>query len=84
MTEPLVVPVWAWVAVMTAIVVMLAIDLFMHRDIHVIEFRVEIMANIVTFQQRLNLGFLNTTSGDAHWTAEHSPNESERSPNDPE
>ena len=39
MTEPLAVPVWAWVAVMTAIVVMLAIDLFMHRDNHVIEFR---------------------------------------------
>ncbi|GAB3115483.1 TerC family protein [Streptomyces calidiresistens] len=33
------VPFWVWVAVSAAIAVMLAIDLFMHRDNHVIEFR---------------------------------------------
>ncbi len=33
------VPVWAWVALTGAIVAMLAIDLFLHRDNHVVEFR---------------------------------------------
>ena len=33
------VPVWAWLALGAAIVVMLAIDLFLHRDDHVVSFR---------------------------------------------
>jgi tellurite resistance protein TerC len=33
------VPAWAWLAVMTVIAVMLAVDLLMHRDSHVIGFR---------------------------------------------
>ncbi len=33
------VPWWAWAAVMAAVVVMLAVDLLMHRDNHVIGFR---------------------------------------------
>lgn len=39
MNDALVVPVWGWVVVMAAIVIMLAVDLFLHRDNHVIEFR---------------------------------------------
>ena len=35
----LVVPLWAWVALSLAIVAMLAVDLFMHRDNHVVGFR---------------------------------------------
>lgn len=35
----LVVPVWAWIALTAAIAVMLAIDLFMHRDDHVVGVR---------------------------------------------
>ena len=56
MTEPLVVPVWAWVAVMTAIVVMLAIDLFMHRDNHVIEFREAAVWSILWIGAGLGFG----------------------------
>src|SRR5689334_2717554 len=33
------VPWWAWVLVMGAVAVMLAVDLFLHRDNHVIDFR---------------------------------------------
>ncbi|GAA0241023.1 TerC family protein [Cryptosporangium japonicum] len=33
------VPWWAWVAVMTAVAAMLAVDLFLHRDNHVVGFR---------------------------------------------
>ena len=32
-------PWWAWLAVLLAVAVMLAIDLFLHRDNHVVEFR---------------------------------------------
>ncbi|MGB0437538.1 MAG: TerC family protein [Mycobacterium sp.] len=39
MTDAIVVPLWGWVALSAAIAVMLAIDLFMHRDNHVIGFR---------------------------------------------
>lgn len=39
MNDALVVPVWGWAVVMAAIVIMLAVDLFLHRDNHVIEFR---------------------------------------------
>ncbi len=39
MADAVVVPVWGWVALSAAIAVMLAIDLFMHRDNHVIGFR---------------------------------------------
>lgn len=37
--DAIVVPVWGWAALMLAIALMLAVDLFMHRDNHVIEFR---------------------------------------------
>ncbi|MGB2922603.1 MAG: TerC/Alx family metal homeostasis membrane protein, partial [Mycobacterium sp.] len=37
--DAIVVPLWGWVALTAAIAVMLAIDLFMHRDNHVIGFR---------------------------------------------
>lgn len=39
MTDAVVVPVWGWVALTAAIALMLAIDLFAHRDNHVIGFR---------------------------------------------
>ncbi|BBY94561.1 tellurium resistance protein TerC [Mycobacterium gallinarum] len=39
MTDAVVVPVWGWVALTVAIGLMLAIDLFTHRDNHVIGFR---------------------------------------------
>lgn len=40
MNEPLLhVPVWGWVALTAVIVAMLAVDLFLHRDNHVIGFR---------------------------------------------
>lgn len=39
MTDAVVVPIWGWVALTVVIVALLAIDLFMHRDNHVIEFR---------------------------------------------
>lgn len=35
----LVVPLWAWIALTVAIMAMLAVDLFMHRDNHVVEFK---------------------------------------------
>jgi tellurite resistance protein TerC len=34
-----VVPLWAWFALTAAIMAMLAVDLFMHRDNHVVEFK---------------------------------------------
>ena len=39
MADALVVPLWGWAALTAAIAVMLAIDLFLHRDNHVISFR---------------------------------------------
>ncbi len=39
MTDAVVVPLWGWVALTSAIAVMLAVDLFLHRDNHVIGFR---------------------------------------------
>lgn len=39
MTDPVIVPLWGWVALTAAIAVMLAVDLFLHRDNHVIGFR---------------------------------------------
>ncbi len=39
MTDTLAVPVWGWAALMAAIAIMLAVDLFLHRDNHVIGFR---------------------------------------------
>ena len=38
-TDTLAVPVWGWAALMAAIAIMLAVDLFLHRDNHVIGFR---------------------------------------------
>ncbi|WP_137145467.1 TerC family protein [Mycolicibacterium sp. CR10] len=39
MADAVVVPLWGWVALTAAIAVMLAVDLFLHRDNHVISFR---------------------------------------------
>ncbi|MDA2890177.1 TerC family protein [Mycolicibacterium sp. BiH015] len=39
MADAVVVPLWGWAALTAAIAVMLAIDLFLHRDNHVISFR---------------------------------------------
>lgn len=39
MAEALVVPIWAWIALCAVIAAMLAVDLLMHRDNHVIGFR---------------------------------------------
>lgn len=39
MTDPVIVPLWGWVALTAAIALMLAVDLFLHRDNHVIGFR---------------------------------------------
>lgn len=39
MTSSVVVPVWGWVALTVAIAAMLALDLFLHRDNHVIGFQ---------------------------------------------
>ncbi|KMO83397.1 tellurium resistance protein TerC [Mycolicibacterium chubuense] len=39
MTSAVTVPVWGWVALTVAIAAMLALDLFLHRDNHVIGFR---------------------------------------------
>ncbi|MGD9622780.1 MAG: TerC family protein [Mycolicibacterium sp.] len=39
MADPVVVPVWGWVVLTAAIALMLAVDLFLHRDNHVIGFR---------------------------------------------
>lgn len=39
MTSAVVVPLWGWVALTVAIAAMLALDLFLHRDNHVIGFR---------------------------------------------
>ncbi len=39
MADAVVVPLWGWVALTAAIAVMLAVDLFLHRDNHVIGFR---------------------------------------------
>lgn len=39
MADAIVVPLWGWAALTAAIAVMLAIDLFLHRDNHVISFR---------------------------------------------
>ncbi len=39
MSDALVVPLWGWVVLMAAIALMLAVDLLMHRDNHVIEFK---------------------------------------------
>lgn len=39
MADPVVVPLWGWVALTVVIAAMLAVDLFLHRDNHVIGFR---------------------------------------------
>jgi len=39
MADPVVVPLWGWVALTAVIAAMLAVDLFLHRDNHVIGFR---------------------------------------------
>ncbi|MCV7367641.1 TerC family protein [Mycolicibacterium duvalii] len=52
------VPVWGWAALMTAIVVMLAVDLFMHRDNHVIEFREAAIWSTIWIAAGLGFGLL--------------------------
>ncbi|BBX18769.1 tellurium resistance protein TerC [Mycolicibacterium duvalii] len=58
MSDALSVPVWGWAALMTAIVVMLAVDLFMHRDNHVIEFREAAIWSTIWIAAGLGFGLL--------------------------
>lgn len=56
MSDALVVPVWGWVALMTAIALMLAVDLFMHRDNHVIEFKEAAVWSVIWIAAGLGFG----------------------------
>ncbi len=58
MTEPLTVPLWGWVVLMAAIAVMLAVDLFLHRDNHVIEFREAAIWSAIWIAAGLGFGVL--------------------------
>ena len=58
MTEPLIVPLWGWVVLMAAIAVMLAVDLFLHRDNHVIEFREAAIWSAIWIAAGLGFGVL--------------------------
>ena len=52
----LVVPMWAWVALSVVIVAMLAVDLFMHRDNHVVEFREAAVWSVIWVAAGLGFG----------------------------
>lgn len=58
MTEPLAVPLWGWVVLMAAIAVMLAVDLFLHRDNHVVEFREAAIWSVIWIAAGLGFGVL--------------------------
>ncbi len=58
MADPIAVPVWAWVALSAAIAVMLAIDLFLHRDNHVIGFREAAVWSAVWIGAGLGFGLI--------------------------
>lgn len=58
MTEAVTVPVWGWVALTAAIAVMLAVDLFLHRDNHVIEFREAAVWSTIWIAAGLGFGAL--------------------------
>lgn len=58
MTDAVHVPVWGWVALIAAIAVMLAIDLFMHRDNHVIEFKEAAVWSTIWIAAGLGFGAL--------------------------
>ncbi|MCF6390673.1 TerC family protein [Mycobacterium sp. MBM] len=56
MSDALVVPVWGWVALMAAIALMLAVDLFMHRDNHVIAFKEAAVWSVIWIAAGLGFG----------------------------
>jgi tellurite resistance protein TerC len=56
MTDAVVVPIWGWVALTVVIVALLAIDLFMHRDNHVIEFREAVVWSAIWIAAGLGFG----------------------------
>ncbi|KUI32079.1 tellurium resistance protein TerC [Mycobacterium sp. IS-1496] len=58
MTEPLTGPLWGWVVLMAAIALMLAVDLFLHRDNHVIEFREAAVWSVIWIAAGLGFGAL--------------------------
>lgn len=58
MSDAFVVPVWGWAALMTAIVAMLAVDLFLHRDNHVIEFKEAAIWSTIWIAAGLGFGLL--------------------------
>ncbi|CAN3127065.1 TerC family protein [Mycobacterium sp. smrl_JER01] len=58
MADTVTVPLWGWVALMTAIAVMLAVDLFLHRDNHVIEFREAAVWSTIWVTAGLGFGVL--------------------------
>lgn len=58
MTDAVHVPVWGWAALIAAIAVMLAIDLFMHRDNHVIEFKEAAVWSTIWIAAGLGFGAL--------------------------
>ncbi|MBB2989556.1 tellurite resistance protein TerC [Mycolicibacterium iranicum] len=58
MADAVVVPVWGWVALMAAIALMLAVDLFLHRDNHVIEFREAAVWSAIWIGAGLGFGVL--------------------------
>ncbi len=52
------VPVWAWLALGAGIVVMLAIDLFLHRDDHVVSFREAAIWSAIWIAAGLGFGLI--------------------------
>lgn len=58
MADTVTVPLWGWVALMTVIAVMLAVDLFLHRDNHVIEFREAAVWSTIWITAGLGFGVL--------------------------
>ena len=54
----LVVPLWAWIALTVAIVAMLAVDLFLHRDNHVVEFKEAAIWSAIWIAAGLGFGLI--------------------------
>lgn len=52
----LIVPAWAWVAVMVSILIMLAIDLYLHRDNHVVKFKEAVVWSTIWIAAGLGFG----------------------------
>lgn len=58
MTDAVSVPLWGWAALMAAIALMLAVDLLLHRDNHVIEFREAALWSAIWIAAGLGFGVL--------------------------